>query len=52
MILLCPVQGPWAYSYCIHFVFGPSILIKSLNEINLIEINLQTTYQNLEASLF
>ena len=38
--------------HCIHFVFEPSIFIKSLNEINLIEINLQTNCQNLEASLF
>ena len=38
--------------YCINFVFGPSIFIKSLNEINLIEINLQTHCQNFEASLF
>ena len=38
--------------YCIHFVFGPSIFIKSLNEINLIDINLQTYCQNLEALLF
>ena len=38
--------------YCMHFVFGPSIFIKSLNEINLIEINLKTNCQNLEASLF
>ena len=38
--------------YCINFVFGPSIVIKALNEINLIEINLQTNCLNLEASLF
>ena len=42
--------------YCITFVFGPSIIMKSLNEINLliiflIDINLQTNCQNLEASL-
>ena len=38
--------------YCINFVFGPSIFIKSLNEINLLEIYVQTYCQNLEASLF
>ena len=37
--------------YCINFVYGPSICIKSLNEINLIEINLQTYCHNLEALL-
>ena len=38
--------------YCINFVFGPSIFIKSLNEINLIKIKLQTNWQSSEASLF
>ena len=37
--------------YCINVVYGPSIFIKSLSEINLIEINLQTNCQNLEALL-
>ena len=34
------------------FVFWPSIFIKSLNEIYLIEINLQTNCQKLEALFF
>ena len=35
-----------------NFVFGPFIFMKSLNEIILIEFNLQTNCQNLEASIF
>ena len=38
--------------YCINFVFGPSIFIKALNEINLIKIKLQTNCQSSEASVF
>ena len=38
--------------YCMNVVFRPSIFIKSLHEINLIEINLQTNCQNLTALFF
>ena len=37
------------YFYCIHFVYWTSSFIKSLNKFNLIEINLQTNFQNWEA---
>ena len=38
--------------YCIRFVYGPSSIIKSLNKINLIEIDLQTNCQNSEAWIY
>ena len=43
-------QNSWFY--CINVVFGPSIFIKSLNEMDLIGIKLQTNCQNFEASQF
>ena len=39
-------KGFFVCVYCIHFVEGPSSLTKSLNKINLIEINLETSGQN------
>ena len=37
--------------YCIYFVYGPSSFIKSLTQINLIEINLQNNCQYWEKKL-